>query len=353
MINLKAKKRNFIALALTATLALTGGLSYVQSQAAGYIDFNYCNVTINVDEAGNSIWQDDNKADVTGTLYKVGSITNTGAMTSDYPDIFNVDAFSKATTAQDATDIVNSLVAHTEDTLIPDSGFTIKADKGYVTSQVSNGIYLVVLDSAQTATYDYTFSPFIIAAPENEYISSKIGADGQIETTTGTTDNWKQDLAYNAKASFERRTGGIEISKTLSRYNASQGTGSFAFKVEATYNGDKVFSNVYSMDFTAAGSQTLTVDGIYTGAAVTVTEIYTGASYSPVSSNGVTLTVPSDGTRPTASFTNDYDGRNNYGGTSVVNHFEKVENTDENGNVTYSYEYKGNNLKSDSTDQTE
>ena len=67
------------------------------------------------------------------------------------------------------------------------------------------------------------------------------------------------------------------------------------------------------------------MEDIPAGAQVTVTEIYSGASYQVTGSQTQTVTVESS-RENTVSFTNEYNGENQ-GGSSIVNHFDYTEPT--------------------------
>lgn len=76
----------------------------------------------------------------------------------------------------------------------------------------------------------------------------------------------------------------------------------------------------------------ITFEHLQAGATVTVTEVYSGASYKLTSENGVQATITanddySDGDASTAevSFENDTDGRPN-GGYGIVNNFKLNKN---------------------------
>ena len=84
------------------------------------------------------------------------------------------------------------------------------------------------------------------------------------------------------KGTRERRLTEIVIVKTLREYNQSLGETTFLFDVEAEIGGVNVFSQLVPLTFSGAGTQSVTVSGIPVGAHVTVTEVYSGASYEVV-----------------------------------------------------------------------
>ena len=74
-----------------------------------------------------------------------------------------------------------------------------------------------------------------------------------------------------------------------------------------------------SLTFVGPGIRSLEVGDIRYGAQVTVTEVYSGSSYTLVSSPSQNTAITSDAFAP-VNFANTYDGENN-GGSSIVNHF--------------------------------
>ncbi len=91
------------------------------------------------------------------------------------------------------------------------------------------------------------------------------------------------------------------------------------------------------MTFASAGSKTLTIDQIPAGLSVTVTEVYSGASYTVSGSGEETVLIVSDAAagadaaqEASVVFTNRYNGGNR-GGYGVTNRFE----SDGNGGWTW------------------
>ena len=89
-----------------------------------------------------------------------------------------------------------------------------------------------------------------------------------------------------------------------------------------------MYSEVVSTTHEGAGSETVTLDKIPAGLDVTVTEVYSGASYTIVGSDSDSAFIWSDpaveagaGEEASVTFTNRYDGGNR-GGYGVTNHFD-------------------------------
>lgn len=204
-----------------------------------------------------------------------------------------------------------------EDTGDPDVSLT--AGRGS-TSDLTTGLYLVRARTVWSNEYIYTFSPYLISVPDNRYYD------------TGD-DSWIYDVPVSLKPERENRFGDLEIVKTLNSYNASLGNATFVFRVQAEKDGI-VCDEIVSLVFDGPGARSVRVTGkIPAGARATVTEVYSGASYSAVGNEIYTIEnilaarMPEETGEAVinqASFTNTYDNRLN-GGTSIVNHFEYVE----------------------------
>ena len=173
------------------------------------------------------------------------------------------------------------------------------------------GMYLVEAESVQTAEYIYDFIPYLAALPNNYYLE------------TGD-DTWAYDVDTALKPEQRERFGSLVIEKELTAYNATLGGASFVFQVEAEKNGKSVYSDVVSLSFDAPGLKSLQIDGIPAGASVTVTEVYSGASYSAVTSTEQTAVITAEGDNGNPAqvhFENTYD-EHPKGGSSIVNHFK-------------------------------
>ena len=167
------------------------------------------------------------------------------------------------------------------------------------------------------------------------------------EGVTGTTDEWVYELtgskALGLKPQKTDRYGDLKIVKNLNVYNETIDGATFVFQVEATKTDidtqetKTVYSNVVAIDFNAPGQKEVIIQDIPAGADVTVTEIYTGASYkltSDVAKTTVIIADGEDGAPATVDFSNTYDYRLN-GGNGVVNSF--IYNQDAEGNATWTH----------------
>ncbi|MCI8367089.1 MAG: hypothetical protein HFJ66_05755 [Eggerthellaceae bacterium] len=170
-----------------------------------------------------------------------------------------------------------------------------------------NGVFTFGL----TPTYKFSFSPELIAVPG--------GAGG----TTANDGNWIYDLTATLKPAWTQREGSLEIVKTLTAMDASR-PASFIFQVDAwadKLDGSQlVYSNVVTVDFSAAGQQSAVVEGLPAGAYVRVTEVYSGASYEIEGSATAEPGAIVADQVIRANFENTYNAGNPNGG-SIVNTF--------------------------------
>ena len=118
------------------------------------------------------------------------------------------------------------------------------------------------------------------------------------------------------------RFGDLILEKKITAYNETFQGASFVFEVKAVKDDRVVYNDLVSLSFDDYGTQTARIEGIPAGAQVTVTEIYSGAGYTPTGGNSVKNTViTAEGDTARVSFENEYKGTFNGGNTSVVNHF--------------------------------
>lgn len=205
---------------------------------------------------------------------------------------------------------------------------TSTAMKGFDGLEV--GLYLVVAKETESATFKYSFTPYLVSLPNNNYYQTQ-------------NDDWVYDVKTSLKPLREDRYGDLVIEKELSVFNETVGGATFVFQIEATKdyatgNGESdlktVYSDVVSITFEKPGVQQVLVEQIPAGAKVTVTEVYSGGSYTAVgdiikntiivADNNETADAEKDSAAQ-VFFENTYDGRLN-GGCGVVNHFEQGEN---------------------------
>lgn len=185
--------------------------------------------------------------------------------------------------------------------------------KDYVTeikqkAEGSEGEAASLATIANSTRYAYTFAPQLIALPDR---MTEVEGAGNVANMS----DWDFGPVISLKPERTNRDGSLRIVKTLLEYETMEGTqeaATFVFEVTGRLDGEVVYSEVESINFTAAGTESVILDQIPAQAEVTVREVYSGASYE--------LTVPGDRTAVISAeetvsveFENVYDGRRNRG----------------------------------------
>ena len=317
------------AFLLAAVLAVSG-FAAVSVYAAGKIDFSQ-KAVLKVDLSGNSYKElKQNSVDV--KLYKVADVDENGKYIS-LIDSLDLSGISDKTTASEWKEMSENAA---EDKLL--EAMDVKTaeitDGTYANVEFDGendefGMYLMVVEPVETDSFAYSFAPSLVAVPGNNYYS--YDADGTAQPS-GADDSWVYDnLVAYLKPEFLELYGNLEIVKTLDTFNTSLNETSFVFEVQAykdysdvdEFTGEKlVYSNVVSLDFdgASASGKKLTIEGIPAGAVVTVTEVYSGATYYASAGETAQTTIVKDGT-VSVDFANGYDDTLTGNGTAVINEF--------------------------------
>ena len=338
MMNKRLKQGSTFLLAVALTFPL---LTLPGAKAASAIDTD-AECSIQFDIGGNSeLLNDDVTVQV--NLYKVASVdvsgnyTATGAFSKlDFSSVSadNLDT-AAATWAERAKEAQGKLTDSKGNTVVdPTETVTLQNGRGYQ-DKLDTGLYLVDTPKVVTTNYTYTFTPYLVSLPTNNYYSTQ-------------NDDWIYDLtkenssAVGLKSEEHVRYGNLVINKNLLNHNATFGDkATFVFQIDITTLDGKEESRVEELTFDAEGSKSATIKKIPSGSSVVVTEIYSGASYKLTSANGQTATIiandetgsekkPVAGEIAEVTFTNEHDGRTN-GGYGVKNNFK----LDENGQYQY------------------
>ncbi len=177
---------------------------------------------------------------------------------------------------------------------------------------------------AYSDSYVFTYEPQLVSLPAKE-------ADEEGNIVISGSGEWIYNATAVLKPELSGRYAALRIDKELLSYRTGN-PATFVFLVEATLQGETVYSNVVSMDFNEAGSQSeLITDKIPVGAEVTVTEVYSGVTYriaegSQTVQNIILNNIEPDeeGFSNIVSFRNEYDGTGR-SGSSITNHFEYMD----------------------------
>lgn len=325
MMNKRLKQGSTFLLAVALTFPL---LTLPGAKAASAINTGQ-KCSIEFDISGNS--SELLSASIPVKLYKVASVDESGNYTA-------TDAFSKldlssvsadnldaaaATWAERAAEAKKLLKDDTEPTTT-----TLTQGRGTATG-LDTGLYLVDTPKVITPNYTYTFTPYLVSLPTNNYYSGN-----------GASDDWIYDLTkeYNSAVGLKPeqhvRYGNLVINKELVDHNATFGNNAtFVFQIDITTLDKKKETRIEELTFSAAGSHSVTIEKIPAGSHVKVTEVYSGASYELASAKSQETDIIANPEKETevefrpaeVSFINKHDGRTN-GGYGVKNNFKLDEN---------------------------
>lgn len=304
----KLKKGSALALALVLTLS-TVVMSKVQAAISIETD-RQCSVKFELDAVYPELSGENMTIPV--RMYKVADVNQYGEYQTlaGFEDL-KLDSISSKTTAQEWEEKARSAVKAVEENQTEATASdNLIGGKGSVDG-LSVGMYLVEAEEVQSPYYTYSFTPYLISLPNNQYY------------VTGS-DEWLYDTSTGLKPDQQKRYGDLEIDKTLTSYNETMKGASFVFDIEAEVNGEIVYSDVVSMVFDGTGTKSVVIKELPAGANITVTEVYSGSSYEATGEAEQTTQIVADEMVSTA-FENQYDGKLN-GGSSVVNHFEFTPN---------------------------
>ena len=325
MMNKRLKQGSTFLLAVALTFPL---LTLPGAKAAIAIDTD-AECSIEFDISGNS--SELLSASIPVNLYKVASVDESGNYTGigafsklDLSSVSadNLDA-AAATWAERAAEAKKLLKDDTEPTTV-----TLTQGRGTATG-LKTGLYLVDTPKVITPNYTYTFTPYLVSLPTNNYYSGN-----------GASDDWIYDLtkehnsAVGLKPEQHVRYGKLVINKELEDHNATFGDkATFVFQIDITTPDNKKETRIEELTFDAAGSHSVTIEKIPAGSHVTVTEVYSGASYELASAKSQETDIIANPEKKSevefrpakVSFTNKHDGRTN-GGYGVKNNFKLDEN---------------------------
>ena len=333
MMNKRLKQGSTFLLAVALTFPL---LTLPGVKAANAINTGQ-KCSIEFDISGNS--SELLSASIPVNLYKVASVDESGNYTGigafsklDLSSVSadNLDA-AAATWAERAETAQGKLTDSEGNPVVEPKTVTLQNGRGYK-DKLETRLYLVDTPKVITPNYTYTFTPYLISLPTNNYYNNDHTNDEWIYNLTGSN-------AVGLKTEQHVRYGNLVINKELVDHNATFGDeATFVFQIDIKKPDGKKETRIEELTFNAAGSDSVTIEKIPAGSTVTVTEVYSGASYKLTSENNVTATIVANdekeagqaGETAVVSFTNEHDGRTN-GGYGVKNNFK----LDENGQYQY------------------
>jgi len=177
---------------------------------------------------------------------------------------------------------------------------------------------------ATSRQYTYSFFPELISLPSTREVVTEV-LDGEGNRQEITTDGgaWQYGLTAELKHSRDIRNGSLEIVKSVLTYENSEPV-TFVFRVDAykdSTKAEKIFSDVVSITFDAAGQRSAVVDNIPARSYVEVTEIYSGAAYELTTQELQSTEIVAGGTPQQVNFGNTYNNSGN-GGGAITNRFD-------------------------------
>lgn len=312
MMKKRVKERGAVLLAIALAFS---ALTYAGAHAANAVDTNAsCSAAFSI----GGDFEELKEVNVPIHLYKVASIRTTGAYTAEEGyeslDLASIESSESSadtwlTRAADAAKLAEA----------DEPAASVETDGGLAAvKNLAAGLYLVMAEDVQSDYCTYSFTPYLISLPNNYYEST--GDDTWVYDLTGTH-------AIGLKPEQKERFGSLKIVKELVNHHISMGEkATFVFQIDITTLDGGKESRQVALAFDGYGSDSVTIGEIPAGAAVTVTEIYSGAGYELTadSAKEQTVTILADETVET-SFKNEHDGTP-AGGHGVVNHFELDEN---------------------------
>lgn len=326
MMNKRLKQGTTFLLALALAFPL---LTLPGARAANAIETDRkCSVSFSVSGEDNELTADS--TNITVNLYKVADVDVSGNYTAT-EDFTGVDVSSVRADNNDAAsewvERAKKAKEKLNDSVKPVATVTLTRGIG-AKAGLDTGLYLVDTPEVVTTNYTYTFTPYLVSLPTNNYYSS--GNDDWIYYLTDTN-------AIGLKPEEHARYGDLVINKTLENHNATTGKkATFVFQIKIKpLKSNKTETRIESLDFEAAGESSVTITKIPAGAEVTVKEVYSGASYKLTSADDQRATIVATdrgatNTPASVSFTNDINNNMN-GGYGVKNNFK----LDENGQYQY------------------
>ncbi len=329
MMNKRLKQGSTFLLAVALTFPL---LTLPGAKAANAIDTD-AECSIQFDIGGNS--SELLSASIPVNLYKVASVDVSGNYTATGTfaklDLSSVSADNLDTPAATWSERAAEAKKLLKDDTEPTTTVTLTQGRGTAT-RLKTGLYLVDTPKVITPNYTYTFTPYLVSLPTNNYYNGKDASDNWIYNLTGSN-------AVGLKTEQHVRYGNLVINKELVDHNATFGDeATFVFQIDIKKPDGKKETRIEELTFNAAGSDSVTIEKIPAGSHVTVTEVYSGASYELASAKSQETDIIANPEKETevefkpaeVSFINKHDGRTN-GGYGVKNNFK----LDENGQYQY------------------
>lgn len=297
-------------------LVLISILPYIQSLARGRVDLlRTCTLWLDLDAetSGEDGWEALKTARIQIDLYLAADMDEYGRYkvkkAFQCPEL---EGINEGVTDWQAAAFAAAELAETQS--VPDHTVTFTGSGSSV--NLSAGMYLLCPRTVEAGDYEYVFLPGLVSLPGNDY---EVSGD----------DRWRYSVEAELKPEKRVCSGDLLIEKTLESYNETLGSALFVFQVEAVKGEETVYSDVLPLCFDKPGKKSILVEDLPAGAKVTVTEVYSGASYEAVTEpEQVTVILPKGHADAPArvEFVNRYQG-GLIPGSGVTNHFSYDEST--------------------------
>ncbi len=276
-----------------------------------------CAIQVDLRESGHVELAGEGDLSIDVLLYKVADIDVSG----NYKPLPAYSTLDFSVISSETTQEMWSFLADGAKKLVQENEIvatgTGATQCGVITiTDLETGLYLVDVPQVVSDNYIYNFASFLVSLPNNYYYHT--GDDTWVYELVG-------EKAINLKVEKLDRYGDLVINKVLDAYNATLGGATFVFQIEATKvdvdtkETEVVYSDVVSMTFDGTGKDSVVIRDIPAGAEVTVTEVYSGASYK-VTTDAVQTGMIVAEDIISFEFENTYDDRLN-GGGGIVNIF--------------------------------
>ncbi len=308
----KGKWKN-ICLSGILAAALTGA-GLIPAFAAGAVDISQTG-TVAVGLGQSGYGEELKDAGIETRLYRVADVDAGGAFTPtqsfegaglDFSGLENAQALEAMA---ETADTWVKTQEQSGGQIQPDGIVYVEEGQGQVTG-LPLGLYLLATDPVTAGEHSYTFAPSLVPVPQWD----------------GSGEDWVYSLSVVLKPEQGPLYGSLKILKTLDTFNASLGNATFVFQIEGRdQEGNIVYSNVAATTHTGAGIQEVVVENIPAGTVVTVTEVYSGASYTLTSQASQTAVIKG-GEQAETAFSNTYTNEL-VPGCGAVNQFEYNENS--------------------------
>lgn len=318
-------KRLTAVLLVLAVLALMMSVADTAQAVSGFDADRPCNLTVHT-----AYYIPDERVQI--DLYKIASVEEADGEIVFKPTVAYTDIASKLNQA-------SSLESRDLSGLAQEAAqVALNAENPEPVSYTFDGVNAVPCFNMESGAY-----LIIIHGEEENYVKTLTDDEGNehlATTVTGEANvyivnpsivilprieqyNTVYDVGIVTKAEPWIRYGSLEITKILTGFVGGS-PATFVFQIEATLNGQSVYSDVIDITFTDAGDKSVVIDNLPVGAEVVVTEVYSGACYRLVSDATQTVQISVEECSY-VSFTNEPTGTKIKGG-GITNRFSYGEN---------------------------